>query len=194
MKRYKLLKDLPTFKAGDMFYMSQRGDLIHDGGDVGVKVYAWQTLEKFPNVLTDWFEKIQEEADSIHWKPKENDGYLFIDLAGDIEYEYWDNDSIDIWRYESGNIYRTRAEAECARNRRLAEFKLRRSSKFKPDLELGCGGYAVYYDHTLRGLRAHSLNTIDNGEIVRYETMEDAEKSIREHKKDWLTYFGVEDC
>mgnify|MGYP001691149011 CR=1 FL=1 len=28
MKRYKLLKDLPTFKAGDLFYISQYGDLI----------------------------------------------------------------------------------------------------------------------------------------------------------------------
>lgn len=40
MKRYKLLKDLPTFKAGDLFYISQYGDLIHDGGDFGVTAYA----------------------------------------------------------------------------------------------------------------------------------------------------------
>ena len=28
MKRYKLLKDLPTFKAGDEFFISQSGNLI----------------------------------------------------------------------------------------------------------------------------------------------------------------------
>ena len=71
MKRYKLLKDLPTFKAGDMFYISQYGALIYDDGDFGVMAYSQSTLEKFPNILKEWFEEIQEEpTDSIHWKPK----------------------------------------------------------------------------------------------------------------------------
>ena len=28
MKQYKLLKDLPTFKAGDEFFISEKGNLI----------------------------------------------------------------------------------------------------------------------------------------------------------------------
>ena len=36
MIKYKLLKDLPTFKAGDMFYISQYGALIYDDGGFGV--------------------------------------------------------------------------------------------------------------------------------------------------------------
>ena len=84
MKRYKLLKDLPTFKAGDMFYMSEYGDLIYDGDNVGIKTCTWQILERFPNILTDWFEEIQEEStDSIHWKPKLGEKYWFVN--------YWEN-------------------------------------------------------------------------------------------------------
>lgn len=59
--------------------------------------------------------------------------------------------------------------------------------------KLGCGGYAIYYDHVLHQLRAHSLSTIDCGEIVRYETYEKAEKSIKENEQDWKIYFGVEE-
>lgn len=61
MKRYKLLKDLPTFKAGDLFYISEYGALVYDDGDGGVMAYARQTLDMFPNILTEWFEEIQEE-------------------------------------------------------------------------------------------------------------------------------------
>lgn len=67
MKKYKLLKDLPTFKAGDLFYISEHGALVHDGG---VTAYARRTLDKFPEILTEWFEEIQEPTDNIHWKPK----------------------------------------------------------------------------------------------------------------------------
>lgn len=31
----------------------------------------------------------------------------------------------------------------------------------------------------------------DAGESVRYETREDAEKSIKENREDWLIYFGI---
>lgn len=30
MKKYKLVKDLPTFKAGDIFYLSGMGNLLHE--------------------------------------------------------------------------------------------------------------------------------------------------------------------
>lgn len=194
MKRYKLLKDLPTFKAGDLFYISQYGDLIHDGGDVGITAYARQTLKKFPNILTEWFEEIQEPTDSIHWKPKDGKKYWFLDENGDTNFAYFDvDDPSDRKLLEFGNAYRTSGECEKARGRKLAEVRLRRTSTFEPDFENGCGGYAIYYDHVLHQLRVHSLSTIDCGEIVRYETYEEAEKSIKENQEDWLIYFGIEE-
>lgn len=78
MAKYKLLKDLPTFKAGDLFYISQCGDLMHDGGNVGIMAYARHTLDMFPDILTEWFEEVQESTDSIHWKPKNGDNYYYI--------------------------------------------------------------------------------------------------------------------
>ena len=56
-KRYKLKRDLPTFKAGDIFYLSGMGNLFHESDSV--VAYSWSTIDKFPNILTDWFEEIK---------------------------------------------------------------------------------------------------------------------------------------
>ncbi len=195
MKRYKLLKDLPTFKAGDLFYISQYGDLIHDGGDFGVTAYARQTLDMFPNILTEWFEEIQEEStDSIHWRPENGDIYWFVGIEGKTNHDFWTGTPADFWRYGLGKIYRTKEECEKARDRQLAEVRLHRTPTFKPDFENDNGGWIVFYNYSNKKLYSMRSCCTDSGEPVRYATREDAQKSIKEHKKDWLTYFNVEDC
>ena len=56
-KRYKLKRDLPTFKAGEVFYLSDAGNLFRESDDIAA--YSWSTIDKFPNILTDWFEEIK---------------------------------------------------------------------------------------------------------------------------------------
>ena len=58
LKQYKLKRDLPTFKAGEIFHLSGMGNLIHESD--GVVAYSWSTIGKFPNILTDWFEEVKE--------------------------------------------------------------------------------------------------------------------------------------
>lgn len=198
MKRYKLLKDLPTFKAGDLFYISEYGALVHNGGDpdgYNVMAYAQSTLEKFPNILTEWFEEIQEEStDSIHWMPKNGDIYWFVGIGGKINHDFWTGTPADFWRYGLGKIYRTKEECEKARDRELAEATLRRTSKFKPDFENDKGGWIVVYNYRYHKLFAQNVQFEDAGEPVRYETKEEAERSIEQYRKYWLAYFNVEDC
>ena len=195
MKRYKLLKDLPTFKAGDLFYISKFGDLIHDGGDFGVTAYARQTLDMFPNILTEWFEEIQEESiDSIHWKPRDGEKIWYLNEHGDVNFTFFNaSDSYNLKCLSFGNIYRTSGECEKARNRRLTEARLRRTSKFKPDFENDKGGWIVVYNYRQHKLFAQYVNFEDAGEPVRYETEEDAQRSIEENREDWLIYFGVKE-
>lgn len=88
MKRYKLLKDLPTFKAGQLAYISKTGNLIagtpenQKTTETGliIMIYHETTLKKFPNILTEWFEEIQESTDSIHWKPKKATGWSIMTM------------------------------------------------------------------------------------------------------------------
>ena len=65
MKRYKLLKDLPTFNAGDEFYLDINNDLCLK--ESAIMAYNHKTLEKFPNILKDWFEGIHDDK---RWRAK----------------------------------------------------------------------------------------------------------------------------
>ena len=201
MKRYKLLKDLPTFKAGQLAYISKTGNLIagtpenQKTTETGliIMIYHETTLKKFPNILTEWFEEIEEPTDNIHWKPKKDDEYFWMNSYGETQPDVWDGDSIDIMRLALGMIYRTEEECEKARERRLAKVRLRRTSDFKPDFKNGNGGWVVMYDHFERVLVIECYSFCDSGEPVRYETEEEALKSIRENERDWKIYFGIEE-
>ena len=193
MKRYKLLKDLPTFKAGGLFYISEYGALVYDDGGFGVMAYAQSTLEKFPNILTEWFEEIEEPTDSIHWKPNFGEEYWYVNYIGNVVCRSWEDASVDLWLLESDNVYRTEKEAEKARERRLAEVRLRQTSDFKPDFENGKGGWIVFYDHECETLAIFKISYYDSGEPVRYATREEAKKSIEENEQDWKIYFGIKE-
>lgn len=66
VKRYRLLKDLPTFNAGDEFELRDDGCLYlaKDTSEFSwhwkdnVMAYHKNTLARFP-VLEDWFEEIE---------------------------------------------------------------------------------------------------------------------------------------
>jgi hypothetical protein len=201
MKRYKLLKDLPTFKAGQLAYISKTGNLIagtpenQKTTETGliIMIYHETTLKKFPEILTEWFEEIKEPVNSIHWKPNFGEEYWYVNYIGNVVCRSWEDASVDLWLLESGNVYRTIEEAEKARERRLAEVRLRRTSDFKPDFENDRGGYVVFYNPEEEKLETHNVYCYDYGEIVRYETVEEAEKSIKENERDWKIYFGIKE-
>lgn len=94
---------------------------------------------------------------------------------------------------EKNKGYRTEKECKKARDRELAEVRLRRTSTFKPDFKNGKGGWVVGYDHLKNKLVSMFIRVVDYGEPVHYETKEDAEKSIKENREDWLIYFGIEE-
>nr|DAH82355.1 MAG TPA: hypothetical protein [Caudoviricetes sp.] len=52
---------------------------------------------------------------------------------------------------------------------------------------------SFFYDPQEEKLETQNVYRYDYGEIVRYETVEDAEKSIKENERDWKIYFGIEE-
>lgn len=194
--KYKLLKDTPTIKAGTIF---EEIVSMSDGTrELAVAVpgedipedpqFAIQDIDNFD----EWFEEMEEPTDSIHWKPKIGDRYWA--LGNTIAYpQTWGDDEFDRDRYKSGKVYKTKEECEKARDRELAEVRLRRTSNFKPDFEDCRGGWVVYYNYKDKELYAYDTDYDDSGEIVRYATKEEAEKSIRENREDWMKHFGVKE-
>ena len=199
MKRYKLLKDLPTFKAGQLAYISKTGNLIagtpenQKTTETGliIMIYHETTLKKFPNILTEWFEEIKEPVDSIHWKPKIGDRCFVLENTN-IRLTAYTGMLRDYNAYRTGRVFRIEEECEKALDRELAKVRLQRTSNFKPDFENGKGGWVVYYDHACETLAVCEFNDYDAGEPVRYATREEAEKSIEENEQDWKIYFGID--
>lgn len=195
--KYKLLKDTPTIKAGTIFEKVVRGVDGIKGLAVVVPIgadtdFQW-TIKDIDN-FDEWFEEIKEPVDSIHWKPEQGDEYFWIDECGSILPGTFYRDALyDQQRLTFGNVYRTEKEAEKARERKLAEVRLRRTSTFKPDFESDGGGWAVYYDYRYETLDVCGFDYYDAGEPVRYATREDAEKSIEENERDWKIYLGVKE-
>ena len=196
MKLYKLLKDTPTIKAGTTF---KEVVSDFDGAKelaritpIGAKTNPQWTVQDI-NDFGEWFEEVQGPTDSIHWKPKIGDDYWIIYSDGDIDQSSWSDHFTDFARCEMGRIYRTKEECEKARDRELAEARLRRTSTFKPDFKDGDGGWAVCYYHRRKELDCIRTYSCDSGEPVHYKTYEDAQRSIKENRKDWLTYLGIED-
>ena len=196
--KYKLLKDTPTIKAGTIF---EEIVSMSDGTrELAVAVpgedipedpqFAIQDIDNFD----EWFEEAQEPTDSIHWKPQRGDKIWYLDENGNTNFTYFnENDPYHLSRFEFGNTYRTSGECELARERKLAEVRLRRTSDFKPDLEKCKGGWVVNYDYCAGIFSCTHIYSTSRGEPVYYATKEEAEKSIRENERDWKIFFGIKE-
>lgn len=192
--KYKLLKDTPTIKAGTIFEevasdFNQWKELVRIA-PIGAKTSPQFTIQDIDN-FDEWFEEI---TGSIHWEPKDGEEYWYIgddSSIRSIRFSSYSGD--DVNRLAIGNVYLTKTECEQARERKLAEVRLQRTSNFKPDFENERSGWVVCYDYRYNKLGLIEPLTQDFGEIVHYETKEEAEKSIKENREDWLIYFGVKE-
>ena len=191
MKRYKLLKDLPTLK---------KGTILSEGEPIfGVKTLITKNNGVGPTFIgnelfEELFEEIQEEpTDSIHWKTEYGEEeYWAVNSYGSIVKRTWSDSYEDLNMYNLGFIYPTKKECKKARNRKLAEVKLRRTSTFKPDFYKGVYAYTVGYDCKHKRLYVTKLVDVIIGNPITYESLEDAKKSIKENEREWRIYFGIE--
>lgn len=191
--KYKLLKDTPTIKAGTIFEevtsdYDELKELVRIT-PIGAKTSPQFTIQDI-NDFDEWFEKME---DGIHYQPRNGETVFCLNEEGDI-YSFIFNDLLSHHkRLAFGFVYRTIEEAQKARERRLAEVRLQQTSDFKPDFENGDGGWLVFYNYETRKLDTVPDFRINSGEPVRYETIEDAKKSIEKNREDWLKYFGAEE-
>jgi len=187
--KYKLLKDLPVGKAGDIVF-DHRGDICFKQGAL---ICSTGLSADLLAPSSDWFEIVEDPKDG-RWAPQYGEEYWYINDYGETESVNWTENEEDIWRYQSGAVYRTERKCVQARECILAEVRLRQTSTLNPDPKNGNGGYVVYYDHRSNSLRYCSdFFWCNIGIPIRYAGVMDAEKSIKENRKDWLIYFGIEE-
>ena len=193
MKRYKLVKDLPTFEIGDEFILKEGIGLQHvlEGCD-GAIIYTEATIEKFPNILTDWFEEIKE---TTRWRPEKFQNYYHVGSDGFVYSDTWANGSaVDNGRFEIGNCFQTEEEAEKGVEylKALAVVRGDATKKFTEDES----NYYVYYSFESNSLcLGCSWSCIKNGifGLPYFATADDVRRSIELHKNEWLTIFGIKE-
>ncbi len=105
MKKYRLLKDIPTpfgiRVAGGIFAKDEHGSFYCE--DLGFD-------QTYIDVNPEFFEEI------TRWKPKDEDFYFFIDRRGGIQRDVFCNTSSDQEHYKFGNCFENREAAEAARD------------------------------------------------------------------------------
>ena len=190
MKRYKLKKDTPAFKAGTECYIEEAGNMVPCRG-ISYTIVHKDQLEKNPNILSDWFEEVN---DPTRWKPEMGQKYYCLGSDGSVVDDDWCGLRIDYNRFKIGNCFQTEEEAERAVEYRKALVVVRGDaiSKFTKDKN----NWYVYYDANFNSLRSSiSCTMLDNGifGLPYFATREDAQRSIKQHKNEWLTIFGVKE-
>lgn len=148
-------------------------------------------LEGNPNILTDWFEEVNE---STRWKPEERQDYYCVTSDGSVVKDDWSNWCLDDGRFEIGNCFQTEEEAERVKEylKALAVVRGDRTSKFTK----GRDNFYVVYDAAYNYLVVKDKSYyIENGifGLPYFATKEDAERSIEQHRHEWLTMFGVKE-
>lgn len=191
MKRYKLKKDTPAFKAGTECYIEEAGHMVPCRG-ISYTIVHKDQLEKNPNILTDWFEEIKEPT---RWEPKYAEEYYYLSGDGSVGRETFDDEfDIDNDRFEIGNCFQTKEEAE-----RVVEY-LKALAVVRGD---STSEFVKYNDNWFIGYDPEhkSIDAFCNPYTARngifglpyFATEEDAKRSIELHKKEWLTIFGVKE-
>ena len=164
MKRYKLKKNTPAFKAGTECYIEEAGNMVPCRG-ISYTIVHKDQLEKNPNILTDWFEEIKE---STRWKPENGETYYRVGSDGRIYDDVWD-DSLNITdseRLEIGNCFQTKEEAERAVEKLKAWKRLKDSGlKFK-------GWNKSNYDRTF------CIDAVIEHDVVAFEFFKDLRTAL----------------
>ena len=185
MKRYKLLKDTPTLKAGVIFE-EVVGDF--DGlrsltriSPVVANTSPHFTIKDIDN-FDEWFEEIPEKHE--RWRGGRGDSYYFIDDEGAIRHEIDTNDGMDNYRYNIGNYFKTEAEAESYKKYLTARQVLLDDAEGGKCIEYGKNWHAYYDTITKTYHPVHSISYFYPG-IIYFRTEEALEKSLKEHEEQW---------
>ena len=198
MKTYRLLKDLPTFKAGEKFFISDSGNLIAGTPSnpkqmtvkteygiptkIDLMAYASETLEEFPNILKDWFEEL----------PDLNE-YFYITDDGKVDFVVEENHNLSERRMAIGNIFKTQEEAEKRIEYLKAKTVIKGDTKgFKPNWQDEDEyKYSAYWSNR-RNKPEYDADYMEKEPTIMFKSQKDIEESFKKHPEEWKTYLTYE--
>lgn len=192
MKKYKLLKDLPFAKAGEIFKeMDSDGRLVlapEDWDQHRHKIYI-SDIKKFDK----WFKEVENISDHFYIILGGKVAVIkYIDFSFDKETEQQYMDKKDECK-SVGNCFETREEAEKHLEYLKSKAIIKQDTKgFTPDwhnvYELKFYGYYDTEDDALSEAWVHTVKR----SIIYFKSVEDIKESFEAHPEEWKTYLTYE--
>lgn len=204
MKRYKLKKDLPYARAGEVFERK-----IHKSKD-GLSDYDYLEIKKrvevgedevsfgikynyFLDNFDDWFEEIPEEYK--RWRAKKGEKFWTIWCNGKPTDLTDRRESVNDELYSIGNYFKTEEETSKRVEYLIALQTIKDDAKgfvpdWKNDNQLKYCGFYHYVKNDF--VYDYGCSVQVQGAIY-FKTKEDIEESFKKHRKEWLIVLGVED-
>ena len=135
--------------------------------------------------------KANKPTEYKRWR-SENDGvYYYMDDCGKCDSAYEGYGSIDDYRYNTGNYFKTEKEAEQHKAYLLALQTIKDDAEgFVPDWR--SDKYHGYYNHEANELNIGWSLAFQYQGVVYFKSEEAIKASQKEHRKEWLTVLGVE--
>ena len=144
--------------------------------------YANETLEEFPNILTDWFEEVKAT-------PSE---YYYITDDGNVDFVVEEEPNLSRRRKAIGNIFETREKAEEYLAYLKAKEIIKQDTKgFKPNWKNCENKYYGYWNSGKDSL-GYLVSYITKYSDICFKTEEDIEESFEKHPDEWKTYLTYE--
>ena len=184
MKRYKLLKDTPTLKAGTIFEERESPDEYKELGQVvtdGCLTRPWLTVSEIDN-FDEWFEEIPEKHE--RWRGGRGDSYYFIDDEGAIRHEIDTNDDMDNYRYNAGIYGRTEQELKVKLEYDIARQVLLDDAEGGKWVENGENWHAFYDTIAKTHIGMTGMSYYFSG-VICFKDEESLLKSLEDHKEQW---------
>lgn len=206
MRKYRLLKDTPTIKAGTIFqevtsdYDKSR-ELVRIMPTSGTTSPQW-TIDDIIN-FDEWFEEVKEFKE---WEPEHGEKYKVISDDGSVSLYCRENDDIDRFNFSTGNCYPTDTPDELIiKEQKLipqAMHRLKMAAKkawFEFDGSEGPDWsnrlqekWKLSYDHST-DIFLSTVNRIEQfGNLPCFPTEESCQAYIDNNSEDLKLLFGVE--
>ena len=154
--------------------------------ELGKIVDGYKNTAEELDKLKSLYEQLKLNIDEEFKCPfKENERYWLVDEIGDIHGLKWDNEWYDHPRYEQGHIFKTKAEAECERDKRalltrFRQFRDKCNGDWKPDFSQRLGDkYSIQFNDNTSDFEIYNSGWIDGLRLFGYfKNASDANRAI----------------
>ena len=185
MKRYKLLKDLPFVKAGEILeiYHSDDKKYLHIFNENKEEIYQLKIGYNVAETHNEWFKEIKESEEYFYIT---TDGFVYFAIKGKDK-------ELEINRKAIGNYFETKEEAKKYLGYLKAKEVIKQDAK---GYELNSGdywkrSYFCYYSYENKNICINYSQRAKRPDIY-FESEEDIKESLKNHPEEWKIYLTYE--